>query len=101
MTTAQPSDYGIDAPGVIRESFCRGVRVLMFAIFVPRVKLGPAHFHYAADGGGPPRRDSRRGILMLIYVKFGKFRHRDRMLSLVPWKGTGPFWMLALDVDCS
>ena len=27
------------------------------------------------------------GLLMLLYVKVGKFRHRDRMLALVTWKG--------------
>ncbi len=29
----------------------------------------------------------RGGVLMLIYVKWGKFRHRDRILTLVPWTG--------------
>jgi ubiquinone/menaquinone biosynthesis C-methylase UbiE len=27
------------------------------------------------------------GILMLLYAKWGKFRHRDRMLNMVPWRG--------------
>jgi hypothetical protein len=27
------------------------------------------------------------GLLFLLYVRFGKFRHRDRMLSFHPWRG--------------
>jgi ubiquinone/menaquinone biosynthesis C-methylase UbiE len=27
------------------------------------------------------------GALMLLYAKWGKFRHRDRMLAMIPWKG--------------
>jgi len=41
MTTAQTKpDYGIDAPGVIRNLFVAAFAVLLFAIFVPRVKPG-------------------------------------------------------------
>lgn len=28
------------------------------------------------------------GLLMLLYGTYGKFRHRDRMLSMIPWKGS-------------
>ena len=27
------------------------------------------------------------GLLMLAYAKWGKFRHRDRMLSMISWRG--------------
>jgi arsenite methyltransferase len=27
------------------------------------------------------------GVLMIVYAKVGKFRHRDRMLKMVDWKG--------------
>ena len=27
------------------------------------------------------------GLLMLLYAKSGKFKHRDRLLNLYPWKG--------------
>ncbi len=26
-------------------------------------------------------------LLMLVYAKFGKFRHRDRMLKMIDWRG--------------
>jgi len=89
MTTAQTKpDYGIDAPGVIRNLFVAAFAVLLFAIFVPRVKLGPVIFITRPMAWTTAPGFAVGGILMLIYVKFGKFRHRDRMLSLVSWKGT-------------
>jgi ubiquinone/menaquinone biosynthesis C-methylase UbiE len=36
------------------------------------------------------------GLLFLFYVKFGKFHHRDRMLSLHSWRGDEE----VLDVGC-
>jgi ubiquinone/menaquinone biosynthesis C-methylase UbiE len=30
---------------------------------------------------------STTALLMVLYAKFGKFRHRDRMLNLVSWRG--------------
>ena len=36
------------------------------------------------------------GLLFLLYVKFGKFHHRDRMLSLYAWRGDEE----VLDVGC-
>jgi arsenite methyltransferase len=57
-------DYGIDAPGVL---------IILLSIGVP-VMIAAGIFLL-------------EGVLMFIYVKWGKFRHRDRMLAQVPWTG--------------
>jgi arsenite methyltransferase len=36
------------------------------------------------------------GLLFILYVKIGKFTHRDRMLAFYPWHGNE----LVLDVGC-
>jgi arsenite methyltransferase len=80
-------DYGIDAPGVIRNLLLGGVALGAVAFFFPRVtiaqvtfELNPG-FYYTAVWCIVP------GILMLVYAKAGKFRHRDRMLAKVSWTG--------------
>lgn len=80
-------DYGIDAPGVIRNLLVSGTICLLLALFGPRtLRIGnlviligsllwPAIFLLAP------------GFLMLLYSLHGKFRHRDRMLGLHAWRG--------------
>src|SRR5258706_2496951 len=75
-------DYGIDAPGVVRNLLVIGALLLGGRTFLPA-----------------PLRSLQRamlwtgialvveGLLMLLYAKWGKFRHRDRMLAAVDWKG--------------
>ena len=80
-------DYGIDAPGVVRNLLLVGVAVLAVTLIFRRVTVGHVElqlfpgFLYTAGsfflGGG----------LMLLYSKVGKFRHRDRMLAKVEWTG--------------
>jgi arsenite methyltransferase len=85
--TMQKPDYGIDAPGVIRNLAVIGVALLVAA---------------AAPHWGPLRfSDNLRltmlitgafcaieAVLMLLYAKVGKFGYRDRMLAKVDWKGS-------------
>jgi arsenite methyltransferase len=91
------ADYGIDAPGVLRNLFLFGVVCLLLGIFLPRhVHLGPVDFlprpMFLVTGiflvG--------EGLLFLLYVKYGKFRHRDQMLALHTWSGHEQ----VLDVGC-
>jgi SAM-dependent methyltransferase len=86
-TQAGKPDYGIDAPGVIRNLFLAAAIVFAVAIFFPSVRVGSVTFitHPMAWTFAPWL--ALGGVLMLIYVKWGKFRHRDRMLSLVRWTG--------------
>ena len=89
-------DYGVDAPAVMRNLFLSGALFLLFGIFAPsplhigpvsvasRTFLWPAGFLIA------------EGLLFLLYVKVGKFRHRDFMLNLHTWRGDEN----VLDVGC-
>jgi SAM-dependent methyltransferase len=84
---AQKPDYGIDAPKVIRNLLIGGVACVVVAFTFPTVTIGHVTFQpypgllYSAPWLFAP------AILMLIYAKAGKFRHRDRILAKVSWTG--------------
>ncbi|SRR5579872_1804174 len=81
-------DYGIDAPGVIRNLFLASIAGIAFALFAPRVlRIGPVEPGLHGMGWGIAIACGAGGLLMLIYGKFGKFRHRERMLKLHNWRG--------------
>jgi arsenite methyltransferase len=85
--TVKP-DYGIDAPGVIRNLFLASLAGVALAIFAPRfVKIGPVIFGPRPTGRGVAVGCGAAGLLMLLYAKVGKFYHRDRMLALHKWRG--------------
>jgi arsenite methyltransferase len=94
--TSTRTDYGVDAPAVMRNLFLVGTLCLLLAIFAPNpLHLGPislvSHSFYWPAGfliG--------EGLLFLLYVKIGKFRHRDFMLNLHTWRGDEN----VLDVGC-
>jgi len=89
-------DYGVDAPAVMRNFFLIGTACLLVAIFSPHfLHLGPVDlntrgFYWLAGFL------IAEGFLFLLYVKVGKFRHRDFMLNLHPWRGDEN----VLDVGC-
>jgi len=95
-STSTKLDYGIDAPAVMRNFFLFGALCLLFAIFAPSplhlgpVSLAPRTFYW------PAAFLIGEGLLFLLYVKVGKFRHRDYMLSLHTWRGDEN----VLDVGC-
>ena len=80
-------DYGIDAPGVIRNLFAIGVVLLVLAWFVPKLRIGPVIFLLRPPALFTGVALVVEGILMIVYSKWGKFRHRDRMLKMVNWQG--------------
>ena len=81
-------DYGIDAPGVIRNLILVGVCGFAIALFAPRqLVLGPVQIGLHPTGWGIGISCGGGGMLMLLYAKFGKFQHRDRMLKLHVWRG--------------
>jgi arsenite methyltransferase len=95
-TRSAKPDYGVDAPGVIRTLFLIGLACLLFAALAPRIfRIGPmvidAHGFY-----WPAGLLIGEGLLFLLYVKVGKFRHRDFMLRLHKWRGDEK----VLDVGC-
>lgn len=88
MTATQTKpDYGIDAPGVIRNLFLAALAVFLVAIFIPRLRLGGVIFILRPMAVNTAPAIALGGVLMLAYAKWGKFRHRDRMISLIPWTG--------------
>jgi SAM-dependent methyltransferase len=94
---ATKPDYGVDAPSVLRNLFLIGAACILLAVFAPaRLHLGPINFKltpmFVLTGGFL----LLEGLLFLLYVKYGKFRHRDFMLSLHPWRGDEN----VLDVGC-
>jgi arsenite methyltransferase len=86
-TTSSKPDYGIDAPGVIRNLLLIGVLLLPVGWFVPSVRVGSITFVIGPAALFTGSALILEGILMIIYSKWGKFRHRDRMLKMVEWKG--------------
>jgi arsenite methyltransferase len=83
----QKANYGVDAPGVIRNFFIAGALFLIVALAFPRVVI--AHIEFLLFPGflWPAGWFIFFGALMLLYSLVGKFRHRDRILAKVNWTG--------------
>jgi arsenite methyltransferase len=91
------ADYGVDAPNVLRNLFLFGVPCLLIGLFGPRhLQVGPVTFLLRPMFVGTGMLLVLEGVLFLIYVKYGKLRHRDLMLSLHSWDGGER----VLDVGC-
>src|SRR5579872_2207810 len=81
-------NYGIDAPGVIRNLLLIGAACIALFFFVPVVKIGnvviTTSFMFMTGGIGC----LAEGLLMILYAKSGKFKHRDKMLAMHTWTGS-------------
>jgi arsenite methyltransferase len=89
-------DYGVDAPAVMRNLFLFGTLCLLLGIFAPSpLHLGPVSL-VSQSFYWPAGFLIGEGLLFLLYVKVGKFRHRDFMLGLHSWRGDEN----VLDVGC-
>ena len=98
MTTSLSNklDYGIDAPGVIRNLFLSGTLCLLVGLFAPfPLHLGPISL-VSQSFLWPAGFILAEGFLFLLYVRVGKFRHRDFMLGMHTWRGDEN----VLDVGC-
>jgi arsenite methyltransferase len=93
-------DYGVDALGVIRNLFLAALIVFLIAIFLPSIHVGPVTFLTRPMAWTTAPCLALGGVLMLIYVKWGKFRHRDRMISLIRWTGSDNVLMSARGAGC-
>jgi arsenite methyltransferase len=90
-------DYGIDAPNVLRNLLISGVGCFLIGAFgPPHLHVGQVDFLPRPMFLGTGTLLVLEGLLFLFYVKFGKFHHRDRMLSLYAWRGDEE----VLDVGC-
>jgi arsenite methyltransferase len=81
-------DYGIDAPGVIRNLLIIGIALCLLALFLPVVTIGSLTIALRpmATWTGPIC--ILQGLAMILYAKVGKFRHRDRMVARINWTGS-------------
>jgi arsenite methyltransferase len=87
MTTTQRADYGIDAPHVIRNLVLAGLAVMILCSIFRSITIGPVTlvlFPGLLWSGGWI---IAGGAMMYMYSKFGKFRHRARMLDQIQWSG--------------
>lgn len=80
-------DYGVDAPGAMRNLFLIGAVCLVLAFALPeRLQLGQVTI-LSRSLVWPAAFLIGEGLLFLLYVKVGKFRHREFMLGMHAWKG--------------
>jgi arsenite methyltransferase len=94
---AEGTDYGIDAPNVLRNLFLFGVLAILLGIFLPtHIHVGQVDFTPRPGFLWTGTFLLIEAALFLLYVKVGKFYHRDRMLSLHAWRGDEH----VLDVGC-
>ncbi|MBS1815583.1 MAG: class I SAM-dependent methyltransferase [Acidobacteria bacterium] len=90
-------DYGIDAPGVLRNLFLGGIACVLAGIFVPQIfSVGHVSFKLKSGFYTTGTILLVETALYLLYVKWGKFRHRDTMLAQHAWSGDES----VLDVGC-
>src|SRR4051812_10841343 len=99
VATLSRADYGIDAPGKVRERFMRGVVIFLLG-------FGMWYMNRAENPSGGMALFIVLAILGLVYVaiggymlwssRTGKFGVRDRMLDALPWRGDEK----VLDVGC-
>ena len=83
----QKPDYGIDAPGVVRNLIVIGAALIVSGFLFPTIHLGNVTVLWSRSAFWPGGSCLLGGLWMLLYAKWGKFRHRDLMLNMVPWRG--------------
>lgn len=79
-------NYGIDAPKVIRNLVIIGVLIGLLTILFPKIKMGDLEI-ITSGFIWMGITLVLVGVLMILYSKFGKFKHRDRILNMIDWKG--------------
>jgi arsenite methyltransferase len=83
----QKPDYGIDAPGVVRNLLVIGSALIISGFLFPTIHLGNVTILWSRSAFWPGSSCLLGGFLMLLYAKWGKFRHRDMMLNMLLWRG--------------
>jgi len=91
MTTARP-DYGLDAPGVVRNMFLAALGTGALAV-VGRLRAIPA---LTSAGAWMAASFTLSGLLMIASSRIGKLRARDRLLDRLGFIGDER----VLDVGC-
>jgi ubiquinone/menaquinone biosynthesis C-methylase UbiE len=95
--TLNKADYGVDAPGVLRKLLIQAVPCLLLGLFLPAhalpwgTGLGLQILSIAAGSWF-----TLKAALYILYVRVGKYRRRDLILSLHRWRGDEQ----VLDIGC-
>lgn len=79
-------NYGIDAPKVIRNLIIIGVLVGLLSVLFPKIEIGDLEI-ITSGFIWTGITLVLVGVLMILYAKFGKQKHRDRILNMIEWKG--------------
>src|SRR4029077_18327601 len=83
----QKPEYGIDAPGVVRNLLVIGAALILTGLLFPIIRIGHVNILWDRSAFSAGGSLLLTGTLMVLYAKWGKFRHRDRMLNMVSWRG--------------
>lgn len=83
----QKPDYGIDAPGVIRNLLVIGAALTLSAFLFPVIHIGSLTIFWTSGALSSGISCMIGGVLMVVYARWGKFLHRDRMLKMIAWRG--------------
>jgi len=90
-------NFGVDAPAVLRNFFLFGALCLLCGFTVPHeLHVGKVVLKLTSMFFGTAVVLLVEGLLYLLYVKRGKLKHRDYILSLHLWRGDEQ----VLDVGC-
>jgi arsenite methyltransferase len=81
------ADYGIDAPGVIRNLALIGLFCLLLSFVLPPITIGGIQLSLDIMLMSVGIVFVAEALLMLLYAKWGKFHHRDRMIAMLHWRG--------------
>jgi len=97
MEQLEKADYGVDTPAVLRNLFVFGALCLACGFLLPHnLHVGKVILQLTSmflwTGGFL----LVEGLLYLLYVKKGKLKHRDYILSMHTWRGDEQ----VLDVGC-
>ena len=87
MAKAKKLNYGVDAPKLVRNLFLFAVLLYAFAINFPVLHFGGVVTHTFSICFITATICFMEGVMMLLYAKVGKFRHRERILNCIDWKG--------------
>ena len=86
LTFTKP-EYGVDAPGVVATLGICGISALALSFVLPELHVGKAIVSIGISFRWMGSFLAAESALMLLYSKVLKFRHRDRMLDMVQWRG--------------
>jgi arsenite methyltransferase len=97
MSEPQRVDYGVDAPGVIRNLVLAGIAgLIVWATVSLHLWSGVIILNVAGTGFGVGIACIAMSLWMLWDSKIGKLRSRERLLDRITWTGTEQ----VLDVGC-